>query len=122
MYSRGKYAYQEQDDYSFSSQSDDYESSSNEYQKFETSSDENEKNASTQEIDIEKVIDQSSSTMSKSLLHVLDGNDLSQISPQTSFDRTKKRHLNETIKDDSSSPESYKKPLLESDENDSTDF
>lgn len=122
MYSRGKYAYHEQDDYSFSSQSDDYESSSNEYQKFETSSDETERNASTQEINIEQVIDQSSSTMSKSLLHVLDGNDVSQISPQTSFDRSKKRHLNETIKDDFSSPESFKKPLLESDENDSTDF
>lgn len=57
--------------------------------------------------------------MSKSLLNVLDGN-----SPQASFERTKKRHLNETIKDDeNSSPESLvKKPLLESDENDSTDF
>lgn len=122
MYSRGgKYAYQGQDDYSFSSQSDDYESS-NEYQKFESSSDETDRNALTQEIDIEKVINQSSSSMSQSLLHVLDGNDVSQISPQTSFERTKKRHLNETIKDDSSSPESYKKPLLDSDENDSTDF
>jgi hypothetical protein len=80
-------------------------------------------NASTQEI--ENIMNKSSS-MSKSLLHVLDGNDLSQISPQTSFERSKKRQLelDETTKKDEndSSLESCKKPLLDSSENDLTDF
>lgn len=118
MYTQGKFICEpeEQDDYSFSSQSDDFESST-EYQKLEESQDE--KNASTQEVEIDKIVNQSSSNLSKSLLHVLDGNDVSQISPE----KSRKRQLDDsTSKDEDSSPDSLKKPLLDTAENESTDF
>lgn len=105
----------DQDDYSFSSQSDDFESSgesSNEYQKLEESREENKNetlNSTSQDIDIDKIMNQS---MSKSLLHCLDGNDL--LSPQTSFENRKRQ-----LEDRESSTESLKRPLIEKD---STDF
>lgn len=107
----------DQDDYSFSSQSDDFESS-NEYQKLEESS-ENIEASSTHEIDIERVMNQSSSEMSKSMLHCLDGNETSLLSPSSSFEKSRKRHFEEDdderlLKEESSS-ESLKRPLLEKD-------
>lgn len=118
MYSHGKYLCDEDhdDDNSFSSQSGDYESSS-EYQKLEES-----QNSPTQEVDIDNIINQSSSNLSNSLLHVLDGHDVAQISPQSSFEKSRKRQLDESSKDSDSSPDSIKKPLLDTAENDSTDF
>lgn len=122
MYQQGKFLCEpeeQDDDNSFASQSsDDYESSS-EYQKLQESQEE--ENFSTQETDIEKIINQSTSNLSKSLLHVLDGNDCSQISPQVSFDNSRKRQLDEEASSESS-PDSIKKPLLDTAENDSTDF
>lgn len=115
MYSRGNQVYDnEQDDYSFSSQSDDFESS-NEYQKLEESrEDPVEKDNTTidvsQDVDIEKIMNQSS--MSKSLLHCLDGNDL--LSPQSSFENRKRQ-----LEKEEETQESPKRPLIESD---STDF
>jgi hypothetical protein len=122
MYQNGKFlceADEQDDDNSFASQSsDDYESSS-EYQKLQESQDE----TSTQEVDIDKIINQSTSNLSKSLLHVLDGNDCSQISPQGSFEKSRKRQLSDSSsKEVESSPDSIKKPLLDTAENDSTDF
>lgn len=122
MYQNGKFLCEaeQDDDNSFASQSsDDYESSS-EYQKLQESQE------STQEVEIDKIINQSTSNLSKSLLHVLDGNDCSQISPQVSFEKKRKRELSDSSsKDDvasESSPDSIKKPLLDTAENDSTDF
>jgi hypothetical protein len=102
----------DQDDYSFSSQSDDFDSSS-EYQKLEESSHEIMETSLTQELDIEKVMNQSN--LSKSMLHCLDGNDTSLISPSSSFD-SRKRHLNDSPT--KSSPESFKRPLIDSDPTD----
>ncbi len=112
MFSHGKYLCEteDQNDDSFSSQSDDYESS-NEYQKLEASQD-----LSSQENEIDKIINQSSE-LSHSLLHVLDGN---EISPQSSFEKGRKRQLNESAVQNELN-ESAKKPLLDT-ENDSTDF
>jgi len=122
MYSRGHQIYDnDQDDYSFSSQSDDFESS-NEYQKLEESHEEvkdnkNESVNTTQEMDIDKIMNQSSS-LSKSLLHCLDGNEVSILSPQSSFERNRKRQLdNDSLRE--SSTESLKRPLID---NNSTDF
>jgi hypothetical protein len=122
MYQNGKFLCEadvQDDDNSFASQSsDDYESSS-EYQKLQESQDE----TSTHEVDIDKIINQSTSNLSKSLLHVLDGNDCSQISPQGSFEKSRKRQLSDSSsKEVESSPDSIKKPLLDTAENDSTDF
>jgi hypothetical protein len=90
LHSRGNHIDEnDQDDYSFSSQSDDFESSS-EYQKLEESQEVN-KIDSQPEIEIDQVMNQSS--MSKSLLHCLDGNDISLLSPHTSFERSRKRLL-----------------------------
>jgi hypothetical protein len=117
MYSRGHQIYDnDQDDYSFSSQSDDFESS-NEYQKLEESheevKDKNESTNTTQEIDIDKIMNQSSS-MSKSLLHCLDGNETSLLSPQSSFEKNRKRQLdNDSLRE--SSTESLKRPLIDKD-------
>jgi hypothetical protein len=88
-----------QDDYSFSSQSDDFDSS----------------NEESNEMDIEKVINQSS--LSKSMLHCLDGKDASLLSANSS---SRKRHLEEddNVREESSS-ESIKRQLIE---NDLTDF
>lgn len=91
------------DDESFSSQPDDFESS-NEYEKLETSS-----SASSQEM--EKIMNQSN--MSESLLYCLDGNTASTQSPV----KSRKRPLDDSIKDESSS-ESLKRPLLETDSTD----
>lgn len=126
MYQNGKFLCEpeeQDDDNSFASQSsDDYESSS-EYHKLQESQDED--NISTQEVDIDKVLNQSTSNLSRSLLNALDGNDCSQLSPQVSFEKTRKRQLSEcSSKEDAvvSSPDSIKKPLLDTAENDSTDF
>jgi hypothetical protein len=123
MYSRGHQIYDnDQDDYSFSSQSDDFESS-NEYQKLEESHEEvkdnkNESPNTTQELDIDNIMNQSSS-LSKSLLHCLDGNEVSILSPQSSFERNRKRQLDNDSLREESSTESLKRPLID---NNSTDF
>lgn len=128
MSSHGKYICETEDnddDSSFTSQSGDYESMS-EYQKLQESQDE--ANVLTQEVDLEQIINQSTSNLSKSLLHVLDGNDCSQISPQVSFENSRKRQLDNSTLDEEelqveSSPDSIKKPLLDiAAENDLTDF
>lgn len=126
MYQNGKFLCEpeeQDDDNSFASQSsDDYESSG-EYQKLQESQDE--ENVSTQEVDIDTIINQSTSNLSKSLLNALDGNDCSQLSPQVSFEKSRKRQLSDSSsKEDAleSSPDSIKKPLLDTAENDSTDF
>lgn len=122
MCSRGHKIYDnDQDDYSFSSQSDDFDSS-NEYQQLEEShelevKDKPESVNTSQEMDIDKIMNQSSS-MSKSLLHCLDGNEVSLLSPQTSFEKNRKRQLeNDSLREESSS-ESLKRPLIESDSTD----
>lgn len=89
-----------QDDESFSSQPDDFESSG-EYQKLESSNSSSSLDK-TQEID--KIIRQSNN-LSESLLYCLDGN-------SDSPSRGRKRHLES---DSSSSMESLKRPLIESD-------
>jgi hypothetical protein len=122
MYSRGHQIYENnQDDLSFSSHSDDFDESSNEYQKLEESPEDNRNeslNNTSQDVDIDKILNHESS-MSTSLLHCLDGNDLSINSPQTSFERTRKRQLEQDDLKEESSTESLKRPLIE---NDSTGF
>lgn len=83
----------------------------------EESQDENNKNDSvnnsTQDMDIDKIINKS--TLSKSLLYCLDGNQ--ELSPP--FEKTRKRQLEDDSLREESSTESLKRPLIESD---STDF
>lgn len=113
--SRGHFMHDnDQDDYSFSSQSDDFESS-NEYQKLEESSE----NVEAQEMEIEKVINQSS--LSRSMLHCLDGNDASLLAttPNSSCENVRKRNHEKkddnsvNDNDDDSPSQSMKRPLIE---------
>lgn len=93
-----------QDDESFSSQPDDFESS-NEYQKLDTSS-----SASSQEM--EKIINQTN--MSESLLFCLDGNMDTSSSSMPSPAKSRKRQLDDSLKEESST-ESLKRPLIQDD-------
>ncbi|CRK97579.1 CLUMA_CG010965, isoform A [Clunio marinus] len=97
-----------QDDDSFSSQPDDFESS-NEYQKLESST----SSTSNVTVDIDQVLNKSQ--LSESLLYCLDGNTEKTLSPN----KTRKRQLDESL-EESSSTESLKRPLL--DNNDFTDI
>jgi len=96
-----------QDDDSFSSQPDDFNESLTEYQKLDESKDAS-AGSSEKDIEMDEILNQS--TMSETLLYVLDGNDVSSQSP---LKMNRKRRIDTSSSSDLSSSQE-KRPLIES--------